>query len=142
MVPPTTVLYFRLLHSHFSTDFNIETHFGLAKLSTSIFIRPEIIKFEMESIFKMAIFTFIHPSVGALYFGHFQTYSLQIKSSIRINDTFGFFDSMSIGSEIELGLGFSQIMVFLILFHHLLRIFPIPLTFRVDPMIYFGSSNH
>jgi hypothetical protein len=55
MEPPSTVLYFRILHSHFSTDFGIKPHFRLAKLSTFIFLRLKIIQLKMESIFKMAI---------------------------------------------------------------------------------------
>jgi hypothetical protein len=54
MAPPATDLYFRILHTYFSTYFNISTHFGIAKLSTSI-LRPKIIQFKMKSIFKMAI---------------------------------------------------------------------------------------
>jgi hypothetical protein len=64
-----------------------------------------------------------------------------IADYIKINDTFGFFDSSSKSSEIELGLGPSQIMIFHIVFHHFLRILPIAVRFRVDVLIYFGSSN-
>jgi hypothetical protein len=56
-----------------------------------------------------------------------------IEDYIRINDTLGFFDSLSISSEIELGLGTSQIKIF---FHHISSLFE---DFRVDPIIYFGS---
>jgi hypothetical protein len=49
---------------------------------------------------------------------------------------------LSISSEIELGLGPSQIKFFLIIYHPFLGIFPIPLKFRVDPMIHFGNINH
>jgi hypothetical protein len=55
MAPPTNVLYFRVLHNHVSPDFNIKTHFGHAKLSTSIFLRLKIIQIKVESIFKMGI---------------------------------------------------------------------------------------
>jgi hypothetical protein len=41
-----------------------------------------------------------------------------------------------------LGLGPSQIKIFFIIFHHFLRISPIPVKFRVDRMIYVGISNH
>jgi hypothetical protein len=50
------------------------------------------------------------------------------------------FDLVSISSEIGLGLGPSQIKIFLIIFHHFLRIFPIAIKFRVALMMYFGSS--
>jgi hypothetical protein len=59
-----------------------------------------------------------------------------IEDCIRINDTLKFFDSLSISSEIELGLGPSQIKIF---FHHISFLFE---DFRVDPLIYFGGSNH
>jgi hypothetical protein len=57
MAQPATVLYFRVFHSHFSTYFNNQTHFGLAKLS--------IIQFKIKLIFKMAIirlFIIFRPS--------------------------------------------------------------------------------
>jgi hypothetical protein len=60
MAAPTTSLYFRVLHSHFSTDFYILTHFGLAKLSTYIFLRLKITLSKMESILNMAI---LHLSI-------------------------------------------------------------------------------
>jgi hypothetical protein len=67
----------------------------------------------MESISKIAIlrlfarppvpfiFTIIKPTIFKL--------QIFIEEYIRINDTFGFFDSISISSEIEHGLGPFQI---------------------------------
>jgi hypothetical protein len=34
MAPSTTVFFFWLLHSQFSTEFNMQTHFGLVVTST------------------------------------------------------------------------------------------------------------
>jgi hypothetical protein len=68
-----------------------------------------------------------------------------LKGYIKINDKFGFFDSLSISSEMDFGLGpskHSKAKIFFIIFHHFSRISPISLKFRVDPMLYFGSLNH
>jgi hypothetical protein len=134
------------LHSHVSTDFNKETHVGLAKLSTSISLRPRIFQFKMESIFKMALLRLSicpsEPFIFPIFKSTIFKFWFLIEDYIKFdNDTFGFFDSLSIISEIELGLRPYQI-IFLIIFHHFLWIFPIPLKLRVDPIIYFGSSNH
>jgi hypothetical protein len=67
---------------------------------------------------------------------------IRIEDYERINETFGFFDLCSISSEIELGLGHFQIKIFLNMFNHFSRHFPIAIKFRVDAMIFFGSSNH
>jgi hypothetical protein len=68
MAPPTTLFFFRVLHSHFSTDFNISTHFGLSKSSTFIFLISRIIQFKMELISKMAILRLsIRPSEPCIY---------------------------------------------------------------------------
>jgi hypothetical protein len=90
----------------------------------------------MESIIKMAILHLsIRSSEPCIFISTiFKNWNL-IENYIRINDTFEFFDSLSISSEIELALGSSQIKFFLIIFHHFLR----DIKFRVDPMIYFGS---
>jgi hypothetical protein len=97
------------------------------------------IQFKMESIFKMAILRLsIRPSepcIFAIFKPTIFKFWIHIDDYLRINDTF--FDSLFIISEIKLGLG----PVFFIIFHDFLRIFPIPLECRVDPMIYFGSSN-
>jgi hypothetical protein len=100
----------------------------------------------MESIFKMVILLlFIHPSESCI-FTIFKPivfkFLILIENYIGINDTFGFFDSLSISSEIELGLGTSRIRIFKIIFNNYLRIFPTVIIFRVDPMIYFDISNH
>jgi hypothetical protein len=93
----------------------------------------------MESIFKMAILLIRHsePCIFAIIKPTIFKFEIIIEDYKRINDTFGFLDSWSISSEVKLGLGPSQIKIFCI--HNFLRIFPIPLKFRVDPMIYFGS---
>jgi hypothetical protein len=123
-----------VLQCYFSTDFDIETHFGLAKLSTSI--SPNIVQFQMESIFKMAS---LHLSIRTSEPCVFVISKLSIfkiwiltEDYIWINDTFGFFDSLSISSEIELGLGPSRSKISFIIFHSFLRILPIPLKLRVD----------
>jgi hypothetical protein len=101
-----TVLYFRVLHSHF----------GLAKKSTSIFFGPKIIQFKMESIFKMAILSLSicssEPCIFAILKPTIFKVWILIEEYIRIKDTFGFFDLFTISSEIELGLGPSQIKIF------------------------------
>jgi hypothetical protein len=78
-------------------------HFGLAKLSTSIFLRLRIIRFKMESIFKMAILHLsILPSEPcdlAIFKPTIFKFLLLFKDYIRINDTFRFFDSFSISSD-------------------------------------------
>jgi hypothetical protein len=71
----------------------------------------------MESIFKMVILHLcIRPSEPC-FFAIFKPtifkFWILIEDYIRINDTFGFSDSFSISSEIELGLGSSQIKFFL-----------------------------
>jgi hypothetical protein len=67
----------------------------------------------MESIFKMAILNLsIRPSELCIFAIFEPTIWILIEDYIRINDTFGFFDSLSISSEIELGLGPTQIEVF------------------------------
>jgi hypothetical protein len=85
-----------------------------------LFIRPS--EPCIFAIFKPAIFKFW----------------ILIEDYIKINEINVFFDSLSISSDIELRLGDSQIKMF----YHFLRIFPITIKFRVDPMIYFGSSDH
>jgi hypothetical protein len=99
----------------------------------------------MESILKMAI---LHLSIRqsescifAMYKPTIFMFLILLEDYVRINDTFGFFDTFSVNSEIELGLGSSQIKN-LLLYHHFLRICPIALKVSVDPMIYFGSSIH
>jgi hypothetical protein len=69
-----------VLHSHFSTDFNIWAHFGLAKISTSLFQNNSI---ETGVNIQDGDFTFIYPSVRALHFRYFQTYNLKILDSYR-----------------------------------------------------------
>jgi hypothetical protein len=82
------------------------------------------------------------PCFFAIFKPTILKFLILIGDCMRINDTFGFSDLMSIGSEIELALGPSQIRIFLITFHHFLRIFTIAIKFRVGPMIYVGDSNH
>jgi hypothetical protein len=65
-----------------------------------------------------------------------------IEDYIKVSDTFSFFGTLSKSSENYLGLGPYKIKIFLIIFHHFLRIFPIAINFRVDPMYYFDISNH
>jgi hypothetical protein len=60
----------------------------------------------MESIFKMVI---LHLSIKPTIF----KFWILIENYIRINETFEFFDSLCIRSEIELGLGPSQIIFYL-----------------------------
>jgi hypothetical protein len=57
MAPLTAVLYLRVLHSHFSTDF------GLEKLSTSIFPETKNNSIQNGVNIQDDDFTFIHPSV-------------------------------------------------------------------------------
>jgi hypothetical protein len=99
----------------------------------------------MKSIFKMAVVNLsIRPSqpcIITIFKPTIFKFRILIEDCMRIKYTFEFFDSLSISSEIELGLGSSQIQFFLIIFHHFLRIFLVPLKFRVDPMMY-GRSNH
>jgi hypothetical protein len=75
-------------------------------------------------------FTFIYPSISAsqpCIFAIFKPTNFGfLEDYIRIKDPFGFSASFSMSSEIELGLGLSQIN-------------PIPLKFRVVPMIYCGK---
>jgi hypothetical protein len=114
MAPPATFLYFQVLLNHFSADFNIETHFGLGNLGTSVFLRFKIIQFKIESIFKMATSQLTIHRLNLVFspISNLQS-SIHIENFMRINDTFWFFDSLSISSEIELGLP-SQIKIFLI----------------------------
>jgi hypothetical protein len=65
-------------------------------------------------------------------------FGILIEDYVRINEMIGYFDSLSISSDIELGLRPSQIIIL----HHFLRIFSIPFKFRNDPMTNFGSLNH
>jgi ABC-type microcin C transport system permease subunit YejB len=61
---------------------------------------------------------------------------------ITTNDTSGFFDKLSISSVIELELGPSRIKGF---FYYISLHFislHLDIEFRVNLMIYFGSSNH
>jgi hypothetical protein len=71
----------------------------------------------------------IRPCIFAIFKPTIFIFWILIEDCITINETFGFFDSLSISSEIELGLGPSKIEIYLI-------------KFKVDPMIYFGSSNY
>jgi hypothetical protein len=48
MALPTNVLYFRVLHSHFSTDFNMQIHFDFANLSM-LSLRFYLISFRHDS---------------------------------------------------------------------------------------------
>jgi hypothetical protein len=70
----------------------------------------------MESIFKMAILHLsIRPSesyIFAIFKPTIFKFWILLEDYIRINDTFGFFDSSPISSKIELGLGPSQIKIF------------------------------
>jgi hypothetical protein len=78
----------------------------------------------MDSIFKMAILrSSIRLSLVFSPFLDLQSSNL-LKDYVRINDTFGFFDLLSMSSETELRLGPPcQIEILLIIFHHFLRIF-------------------
>jgi hypothetical protein len=100
----------------------------------------------MESMFKMAILRLSirlsEPCIFAIFRPTLFKFWIIIEEYIRFNETFGFFDLLSISSETEFRLGPSQIRIFKIVFHHLLRIFPIAVKFKVDPIIYFGNSNH
>jgi hypothetical protein len=78
------------------------------------------------------------PCIFAIFKPVIFKFWILIEDYIKINEINEFFDSLSISSEIELRLGDSQINIF----YHFLRIFPIAIKFRVDPMINFGSSNH
>jgi hypothetical protein len=80
-----------------------------------MFPRTKIIQFKMESIFKMAILhLYIRPSEPCIFVifepAIFKFRNI-IEDYIKINDTFGFFDSLSISSEIEFVLGPSQIKI-------------------------------
>jgi hypothetical protein len=95
----------------------------------------------MESIFKMAtLHLSIRPSESCIFDIFKPTifkFWMHLEVYIRINDTFGFFASFSISSEIE-----PFKLRFFYYSSSVLRMFPIPLKFRVYSMIYFGSSNH
>jgi hypothetical protein len=70
----------------------------------------------MKSIFKMAILRLsIRPSERFIFAISRHTifkYQILIEDYTRIHDTFEFFNSMPISSEIELGFGASQIKIF------------------------------
>jgi hypothetical protein len=70
----------------------------------------------MEVIFKMAILLLsirrTEPCIFAISRPTIFKYWIIIEDYIRINETFGFFDPLSISSGIELGLGPSQIRFF------------------------------
>jgi hypothetical protein len=89
-----------------------------------LFIRPS----------EPCIFAIFRPTIFKFW--------ILTEDYIRINVTFGFFDLFFISSETKLGLGPSQIKIFLIIFHYFLRILLIAIMFRVDLITYFGSSNH
>jgi hypothetical protein len=76
------------------------------------------------------------PCIFATFKSTIFKFWILLEYYIKINETFAF-DSLSISSEIELGLGPYEIKIFFIILHHFLRIFPISLR-----VIYFGSSNH
>jgi hypothetical protein len=71
----------------------------------------------MESIFKMVILILsIRPfesCIFAICKPIVLKFQILIEDYIRIKDTFGFFDLLSINSKIDLGLGPSQIKIFL-----------------------------
>jgi hypothetical protein len=75
-------------------------------------------------------FTFIYPSVRGeicifvIFKPTIFKFWILIEDYIRINETFGFFDSLPKSSEIGFGLGPSQIMIFLNLISSLLEDFP------------------
>jgi hypothetical protein len=96
MAPPTTVLYFQILHNHFSTELKIQTDSGLARLSTSIFFRLKAIQFKMELIFKMAILRVSsrssEPCIFAIFRRTIFKFWILIKKYIRINVTFSIVD--------------------------------------------------
>jgi hypothetical protein len=112
-------------------------HFGLAKLSTSIFLRPKIIQLKMKSKFKMAILHLSirssEPCIFAIFKPTIFKFWILIKDYMRINDKFGFYETSSISSEI-----WSRILpnIFQLIFHHFSRIFPNLLKFRVDPIFW------
>jgi hypothetical protein len=83
MAPSATVFFFWLSHSHFSTKFNIQTHFELVVTSTlaPYSFQKKIIQNGVN--IQDGDFTFSHQSVLALYFRHFQTYKHQILDSDR-----------------------------------------------------------
>jgi hypothetical protein len=72
----------------------------------------------MESIFKMAISHLsTRPSESCIFVKPtIFKFRILIEDYIRTNETFGFFDSLYISSEIELGLGPTQIKIFFIKF--------------------------
>jgi hypothetical protein len=61
---------------------------------------------------------------------------------ITTNDTSGFFDKLSISSVIELELGPSRIKGFFYYISSHFISLHLDIEFRVNLMIYFGSSNH
>jgi hypothetical protein len=67
------------------------------------------------------------PCIYAIFKPTIFKFWIFIEGYKRINDTFGILDSFSINFEIELGFPSSQIKIFLRIFDHILRIFPIPL---------------
>jgi hypothetical protein len=78
----------------------------------------------MESIFKMVILYLSmrpsEPSIFAILKPTIFKFWIHSEDYIRINNTFELFDLLSINSDIELALGPSQ-KVFFIIFHHLLN---------------------
>jgi hypothetical protein len=55
-------------------------------------------------LFAPCIFNIFKPTIFRLW--------ILIEDYIKMNETFGFFDLLSISSEIELGLGLWQIKIF------------------------------
>jgi hypothetical protein len=56
------------------------------------------------------------PCIFAIFTPTIFKFWILIETYLRINDTFGFYDSLFISSEIELGLGPSLIKIF---FHYI-----------------------
>jgi hypothetical protein len=96
----------------------------------------------MESIFKMAILRFpISPSEHCIFAIFKPTnfkFWILITNYITKNDTSGFFDKLSISSEIELTLGPSRIKGFFNISSHFISSH-LDIEFRLNLMIYFGS---
>jgi hypothetical protein len=82
----------------------------------------------MGLIFKMAILHLSirasEPCIFAIFKPTIFKFWILIGDYIRINETFGVFLFIFIGSEIELGLRTSQIKIFFMIYPHFLRIFP------------------
>jgi hypothetical protein len=113
---------------------------GLAqpKLGTSVFFRQYLnSKWSQYSRLRFYIYLFVRLSLVFSPFSNLQSSNFP-EYYIRINGVFGFFDSSSMSSEIEFGLGPFQIKIFFLIFYHFLRIFPFLLKFKIDSMIYFG----